>query len=252
LTAKRREPLGPKTVIKLASVLVLEDGAFIVGGQALNLWAERYAPGWPDLVAYGPFTSKDLDYFGYRKAAQKLAAALGGRMLVPRPDDHTPNTALVIATIDGREVEIDFLSNVMGVRANALERDAVELLVSLTDGGSLAVPIMHPLHCLQSRIANIVALGRRDEAALRQLAAAPIVLQAYIDEMLRVGDVREAMTTIKALFDYLRSDPNARSCPDLPMRDPASIITAYLRDNRLDWRFRWFNLRAMRRRLGRR
>jgi len=155
LTAERREPLSPQTVIRLASVLGLKDGAFVVGGQALNLWAERYAPGWPDLIAYGPFTSKDLDYFGYQKAARKLAVALGGRMVVPRPEDHTPNTALVIAAIDGREIEIDFLSNVMGVRANALERDAVELLVSLPDGGSLAVPIMHPLHCLQSRIAIV-------------------------------------------------------------------------------------------------
>lgn len=250
MTAERAEPLSASTVIKLASVLTLDDGAFIVGGQALNLWAARYAPGRPELIAYGPFTSKDLDYFGYRAAAQKLADALGGKILIPAPDDHTPNSALVIATIDGREIEVDFISNVLGVRASSLERDAVELLVPLAGGGQLAVPIMHPLHCLQSRIANVVALRRKDDTALRQLAAAPIVLQAYIDEMLKLGDAREATQMLKALFDYLRGDIDARACPALPMRDPASIITVFIRDRRLDLRFRWFNLRAMRRKLG--
>jgi hypothetical protein len=77
LSAERPQPLARATVIKLASVLSLEDNAFIVGGQALNLWAERYAATRADLLSFGPFTSKDLDYFGHRAAAEKLAAALG-------------------------------------------------------------------------------------------------------------------------------------------------------------------------------
>ena len=156
------------------------------------------------------------------------------------------------ATIDGTDVEIDFLWDVAGVKANALERDAVELIVPVCGGeqDELAIPLMHPLHCLQSRVANVVKLGRSDDVALRQLAAAPIVLQAYVDEMLRVGDFREATTTLQRLFDYLRSDIEARSCPNLPMRDPVTVLQAFQRDRRLDWRFRWFNLRSMRRKLA--
>jgi hypothetical protein len=44
LAADRAKPLACSTVIKLASVIELKDDAFIVGGQALNLWAGRYAP----------------------------------------------------------------------------------------------------------------------------------------------------------------------------------------------------------------
>lgn len=252
MAAERAEPLARSIVLKLASVLGLEDNAFIVGGQALNLWAERYAPGRAELISFGPFTSKDLDYFGHRAAAEKLAAALGGEVHLPGPDDHTPNSAVVTAQIDGTDVEIDFLWDVMGVKANALEREAVELLVPVRGGEieELAIPVMHPLHCLQSRIANVVTLGRSDGVALRQLAAAPIVLEAYVDEMLRLGETREASVTLQRLFDYLRSDMAARACPDLPMRDPATVLAAFQRDRRLDWRFRWFNLRAMRRKLA--
>lgn len=253
MAAERAKPLPRSTVIKLASVLGLEDDAFIVGGQALNLWAERYAPGRQDLIAFGPFTSKDIDYYGHRAAAQKLADALGGKVHLPGPDDHTPNSAVVSASIDGINVEIDFLSDVAGVKVNALERDAVELIVPVRGGSGideLAIPVMHPLHCLQSRIANVVTLGRSYEVALRQLAAAPIVLEAYVDEMLGRGEVREATVTLKRLFDYLRTDIAARACPDLPMRDPVEIFATFQRDPRLDWRFRWFNLRSMRRTLA--
>jgi len=251
LSAERPKPLARAIVIKLASVLSLEDNAFIVGGQALNLWAERYAATRPDLLGFGPFTSKDLDYFGYRAAAEKLAAALGGTVHLPGPDDHTPNSAVVSATLDGQDIEIDFLSDVAGVRANALERDAVELIVPVrrSEAYDLAIPVMHPLHCLQSRIANVVTLGRTDPVALRQLAAAPLVLEAYIDEMLSIGDTSEATATLQNLFEYLRSDIAARACPTLPMRDPAELIGYFITDRRLDLRFRWFNLRRMRHKL---
>ena len=251
MAAERKEPLARTTVIKLASVLGLEDNAFIVGGQALNLWAERYALGRPELIAFGPFTSKDLDYFGHRQAAKKLADALNGEVHYPGPDDHTPNSAVVTATIDGLDLEIDFLSDVSGVKANALERDAVELIVPVRGNGvdELVLPVMHPLHCLQSRVANVVTLGRHDDVAMRQLAAAPIVLQAYIDEMLAEGDVKEAKLVLQRLFEFLRGDIAARKCPELPMRNPAEIFAAFQRDRRLDLRFRWFNLRSMRRTL---
>lgn len=159
---------------------------------------------------------------------------------------------MVSATVDGIALEIDFLSDIIGVRAKALTHDAVELIVPIRGGDVdvLEIPVMHPLHCLQSRIANVVSLGRRDDVALRQLAAAPIVLQAYIDEMLETGDVREAGAVLQKLFAYLRSDIAARQCPDLPMRDPTDILAAFQRDKRLALSFRWFNLRSMRRKLA--
>lgn len=95
--------------------MTLKDGAFLVGGQALNLWAEYYASA-PELALYGPYTSKDIDYFGQREAARKLARQLNGRLRIPRMDDDTPETAQVVATINGAEIQIDFLGHVLGVR----------------------------------------------------------------------------------------------------------------------------------------
>ena len=51
----------PAEVIRRASPV---GAAFLVGGQALNFWAERYSAHCKELEEYGPFTSKDVDFFG--------------------------------------------------------------------------------------------------------------------------------------------------------------------------------------------
>lgn len=196
-----------------------------------------------------------MDYFGYVAAARKLATALKGKLLIPSYDNSTPQTAIVQATVGGTAVEIDFLFNVLGVRQNSLEREAVEIVVPIRTAsaeGELSIPVMHPLHCLQSRVANVVGLHRRDDVAIRQLNAAPIVLQRYIDELIGLDEVREAKRTLQALFTYLEGTPEGRRAHTLDNRDPGDIINAFRWDRRLDVRYRWFNLRTMSKKIRRR
>jgi hypothetical protein len=247
--------LPPEAVLKLVSILRLDDNAFVVGGQAFNIWAERYAPGDPALREFGPFTSKDLDYFGHLQAATKLATALHGRVNIPNLDDHTPHAAQVEAKVDGLWVQIDFITNVIGVRSD-LETLAVELLIPYRtkDGeGVLEVPVMHPLHCFQSRVANVVRLGRKDDTAMRQVHAAPIMLRHYVDEQLQSGERHEAQRVLRRLADFLMRDPDGRRAHEVCGYDPLHIIDLAEKDDRLDHRFRSFNLAglALRIRAGR-
>lgn len=142
-----RGPLPRNVLLELASVLGLHDGVIMVGGQALALWAERYQALCPELAARGPLSSEDLDYFGPRSAAETLASAIGGTVHLPDADDHTPNTAVVTATIGGTRVQIDFLWSLAGVQEADLKRQALELGVP-SEGAepeAITVPIMHPL-----------------------------------------------------------------------------------------------------------
>ncbi|WDF73617.1 hypothetical protein [Novosphingobium sp. KACC 22771] len=226
----------------------MDDGAFIVGGQALNLWAEHYNKV-EGLAAYGPYTSKDIDYFGYRQAAEKLAEALHGELLIPDADDHTPQTAIVRAVVDGRMIEVDFLWNVKGVKTQSLKGQAVELRLTVrrADGvGELRIPIMHPFHCLQSRLANVIELGRNDDLARRQLEASPIVLREYLSEMLDGGHLKHVIGVLQALKDYLVSDPNGRKAHKVMANDPAAILDNFQNDERLDERWRANSLASMR------
>jgi len=55
---------GAAEVIQIASKLTLDDAAFVIGGQATNLWAWFYQDKDPALAANQPLTSRDIDYFG--------------------------------------------------------------------------------------------------------------------------------------------------------------------------------------------
>lgn len=208
----------------------------------------------PQLSAYGPYTSKDLDYFGHIRAAEKLAQAIGGTVRRPGFDHATPQTAVVSATIEGYEVEIDFLNSVLGVRDDALIRSVVDLkfAVRTADGpGELVIPVMHPLHCLQSRVANVIGLGRRDDTSRRQLNAAPIVLREYLDETLAAGATREVTKSLRILFDYLRQDIGGRDAHLHMKNDPLEVLRAFMNDERLDPRWRNLTLTPMTTRIER-
>lgn len=206
-----------------------------------------------ELADFGPYTSKDIDYFGQRDAAAKLAEQIGGRLRIPTRDDATPQSAIVEATIDGHYIEIDFLTHVLGVDDASLKKAAVNIVLQVRTAegtGILKVPIMHPFHCLQSRIANVVTLHRKQDIARRQLEASPIVLREYVAEMLAAGDHREATDTLERIFEYLRSDVIGRSSHRIMKNDPATILDYFTEDERIDVRYRDNTLANMQRQLA--
>ncbi|WP_454887777.1 hypothetical protein [Sphingomonas oryzagri] len=212
----------------------------MIGGQALNLWAEYYSAA-DELALYRPYTSKDIDYFGQTAAAEKLANALGGKVRFPDMDNATPQTAIVQATVGGQDIEIDFLGHVLGVRPKALLDNVVEIVVQVRSGtetGELAIPVMAPLHCLQSRLANLIVLGRPDDTAARQAEAAPIIVREYVSELLASGDHREATRTLQGLFAYLSRDPTGKRAHTRVNRDPLDVLRHFASDERIDARYR--------------
>jgi hypothetical protein len=70
---------------EVAEILKIVQGtdAILIGGQCLNFWAEHYAPRDPQLAARGPFTSKDIDFYKNRTAAEKLTEVFGGILYLP-------------------------------------------------------------------------------------------------------------------------------------------------------------------------
>lgn len=239
--------LDPEDVIAIATVLDLGDEAFIVGGQASNLWAERYATRAPELADHGPFTSVDIDYYGHRAVAEKLADALGGRVSYPKMDNATPNSAVVEVTVNDKLITIDFIHTVLGIKHGHLRKSELIVPARTPEGTVLIIPVMHPVECLISRVANVLSPGlrRRDPVAIRQVQAAPIVVREFIREALHDGDTREAHACLQRLYRYLRSNQFGRRAHlDVPV-DPLEIIRQFADDPRLDARYRAHNVQSM-------
>jgi hypothetical protein len=244
---RRGDDLTTEEVFKVAAALDCGD-AIIVGGQALNIWAERFSARAPELAAYRPFTSRDFDYFGYREVAGKLAERLGGTIKVPTIEDQSPSTALVEAEINGRRITIDFIGHVLGVNHKKLQTGAVQLRIPFTFGEGtheLTLDLLHPVHCLQARVANVITLRRRDAASLRQMRTAVIVTREYILDRLEAGDIDEATWTVKQLFGWMRSSEGARVVHTEVGIDPLEILKRTIDAPQWDERYRRLTIAPM-------
>ena len=219
--------------------IVQNTDAIVVGGQSVNLWAEHYAgrnAGFPD---NGPYTSKDVDFFRNARAAEALADALGGKLLLPKPDDATPNAAVVIGMLEDREIEVDFMTSVLGVDESSITTKYVTLGgVNTVTGNTFRILLLHPLDCLRSRFANINKLSREDDLSLRQARTAIAIVKHFIDDLLVMKLTGEAQRALRDLC-YVVRDGFIRG--DVAFRhdiDPLPVLRAFLEDPRLDERWR--------------
>lgn len=193
--------LGPEDVGRLVREVQGAD-IILVGGQALNIWADRYAARYPSLIGAGPWTSADIDFFANQAAARRCSVAWGGRIRLPNLDDHgTPNTAQVETPVFDPPLVVDFLGSINGVHARDLRELAAE--VSLPDGQRLLV--MHQFHCLVGQLANVYGpLTRRNgpdgERHRDRVRLAIRVMRCHVLDLLD-GQVRGARNTIEAIAE---------------------------------------------------
>lgn len=82
--------------------------AILVGGQSLTFWADYFKI--PVPKSNTPYLTQDADVLATRHDARIVAAELHGTLNIPKPGDHTPNTAIVTyKTPDGRTLFVDFM-----------------------------------------------------------------------------------------------------------------------------------------------
>jgi hypothetical protein len=251
MTADEPPRFSAEEVIQIASKLAVDDATFMIGGQATNLWVWFYAPREPKLQTSSPLTSRDIDYFGTPAVAKVFADAIGGKLVLPTMDHmNTPSSARVHASINGKDLVIDFLNGVLGVKNNELRRGGASTIEVEADADGKAVrveiKVLHPVLCLKSRVANMLSpiMKRRDSFAWAQLHAAVIVVQRHIDEALTKRDWDEAHECLSALFRYLRSDEYGKKADKELNVDILNIIRAFQNDERINRRYRGFQLKS--------
>lgn len=185
----------------------------LVGGQAVNYWAGRYAHNVRALKAAMPFTSKDIDFQGLRWHVEECARRLDGTALLASFDDHTPNSGIVkFKDRHGHDRKIDFLANVAGINEKELLATAVPIPVPRGTGEVL---VMHPALCLESRAHNVARLpGYDTPTARKQLRAAIYCAREFIAEMLSAGEVRQALRMSERIFKFSLGDTAVRLALD--------------------------------------
>jgi hypothetical protein len=243
---------GAAEVITITSKFEADDDAFIIGGQATNFGrGSTRMPPQRTSSSRDPFTSKDIDYFGSQEVARHVAAALGGELLLPAKDDHTPSTAQVVTAINGKPLKIDFLGAVLGIRDRELRRGVSVLEVEGDLDGrpaTVLIKVLHPVQCLKSRIISMLhpATRRTDRIARTQAEAALVIVRCFINDALDSADGwRDARDCFRTLYPYLRSDEYVKVADVELGIDVVTILRTFAHDERIDARYRVLQLKKM-------
>ncbi len=159
----------------------------IIGGQAVNYWAETFLDSEPALAQFLPFVSKDIDFIGTRADVLKVAKALGLATRLPHKRMRTAFAGAVLFKIGNEYANVEFVRTMPGVRETELTRWAV---VSERDGKTIRVadPVSM-LICKLNLALTVDQAGRRDADHARILV---ICVRAFLRETLRgveVGDL---------------------------------------------------------------
>lgn len=176
----------------------------LVGGQAVNFWAQWYRDDDPFWSAHEPFTTKDIDFLGGKEEVIECARRIHGKAVLAGPDDHSPNSGKILTTLNDKDLELDFLYVVEGIDTGDIEDTAIKVQ---HPESSAKLLVMHPLLCLQSKLMNVGGtLNRRDHSALSQLEIAVIVVNRYISEKVKQSAEKSAFKMAERIYKLAKKD----------------------------------------------
>ncbi|MEZ4297217.1 MAG: hypothetical protein R3B70_19790 [Polyangiaceae bacterium] len=213
----------------IKTVLARLQGAKIVliGGQALNFWAEHFLPRAPELAAGAPYTSKDIDFCGDRAAVIDCASRLQGRFALPSDFESTVNSGVVLFVDgDGTPRQIDFLDAPYGLRAQDVFDTSIpiEELDEHGEPTGIRFSVMHPVRCMESRVHNVIGLRQTDAHALKQLRASIFCARELLRDLLEQGYVREVLKLSERIFELCRHDIHGRVVHARTSLDPFEAV----------------------------
>jgi hypothetical protein len=147
-----------------AEVLNSAEKPILVGGQAVNLWAEHYASAIPELDPLRPFMSKDADIFGDREMAERLAVATKWR-LTSYNEPRTIAVAMLTKDVPGKDpLLIEVINTVNGLSSKDLvDPDILEI----RPGQAYRVP--SPVILLKAKLANASQLDQSRRQDVRHV-----------------------------------------------------------------------------------
>ena len=217
--------LSIRDVIAVVEKVPDLSGIVLVGGQALNFWAEQLGIVTADTeLLYGPALSDDIDFLGPAKLAIAFSDALGGTAQIAGMDNaHSPNTALVTLDIDGENHLIDFLGDMKGFSSSELKRVKDWAVPARMRGTPQPMYVMHPAHCLEAQLENVygTALDRRAElGGERYVGRVRLAIEAcrqIILKHLQSSDMRSALKVAEKVHELslLPTAMRARRADDL-------------------------------------
>ena len=129
-------------VLPLLEAFPEDESIEVIGGQALNFWAERF----PDkFKQYAPFESGNLDLLGDAVTAAECARLWRGELLLQEPFSASPVTAVVEVKCASKKIVVQFLSGL-----HSLGHQSVKRLCVTAKSGKTIIKVLDPVAALRA------------------------------------------------------------------------------------------------------
>ena len=167
----------PREPSDFAEILTLSEAPLLVGGQAVNVWAEHFASKDSRLEAFRPFISKDADIFGDRELAERISAASGWKLRY-YGEPRTIAVGLLTKEIPGKEpLLVEVIRSVNGLTSHDL---ADSDLVELRPGQVYRIP--SPIILLKAKLANVAEIDQAKRQDIRHVRMLIPCAREYLRE----------------------------------------------------------------------
>ncbi|MGH7953730.1 MAG: hypothetical protein ACREFE_17675 [Limisphaerales bacterium] len=108
---------------QFSDVFRIRDAAgqpyILIGGQAVNFWAERYLSAEPELKPFQPFTSEDIDFKGGLDDVRRIARQLALTPGYPAKVEMTALAGVIPFQIGDLKSSIEIVRRISGVSSAA-------------------------------------------------------------------------------------------------------------------------------------
>jgi len=164
-----------RTVSDYIDLLNEGTGLLLVGGQAVNLWAERYQVEEPEILHYQPFTSRDADFY---RRVPKMCLPANWRELPKPTKGRVRIVAHALQGPEGQTAEV--LRTVNGLNRKELEEGSIAIEYAGAPMWFLAPPAL-----FQAKLANVQCLDQKGRQDVKHLKLLVPVTRCFFADLLR-------------------------------------------------------------------
>ncbi len=179
----------------------------LIGGQAVNYWAERYLDVEPELKPLQPFTSEDIDFKGGIEDVRRIADQLGLHPAFPPKVAMTALAGVIPFRISGIKSNIEIVRQVPGVSGK------VEATAVSAEWNGLSIRVLDPISLFASKLDLVARVSQKDRRDVLHLKILVPCVRGFLEEFLQQVEAKRVPAThwLKAVNQVLKLTTNRRA-----------------------------------------
>lgn len=182
----RHVPLGLTVGFSLhqfSEVFKIRDASgqpyILIGGQAVNYWAERYLGSEPELKSLQPFTSQDIDFKGGTEDVRRIAGQLELTPGYPTKVEMTALAGIIPLQIGDLKSNIEIVRRIPGTSGS------VDDLAIQAEWNGKIIRVLDPISLLACKLELVATVPQKDRQDVAHLKMLVPCVRAFLNEFLQ-------------------------------------------------------------------